>query len=177
MPRLLCISLRSLNFSPSCIIFLKSNFISLMTDSYVRVIFVTRLSSHGLINLLLINITSHSSEINLTSWFSFTKGKMQKLSGSGTHEEICRQLVTVSLLWTILWSQETVVRCFSRLFRVSLLIELGASRRFGTGWRVAFGIFVIIRPILLWSVWLQFSNWYGVMGSQPIRLKDENIHS
>ena len=57
--------------------FLKSNFISLMTDSYVRVIFLTRLSSHGLINLLLINITSHSSEINLTSWFSFTKGKMQ----------------------------------------------------------------------------------------------------
>ena len=41
----------------------------------------------------------------------------------------------------------------------------------GTGWRGAFGSFMIISSTLLKSDWSKFSIWNGVMGSQPIRMK------
>ena len=50
-------------------------------------------------------------------------------------------------------------------FRVNLVINWGFSQGFGTGWRGAFGIFMISRPISQWSDWRQFRIWNEVMRS------------
>ena len=57
---------------------------------------------------------------------------------------------------------------FAGSFRVSLFIDLGCPWDLGTGWRGAFGTFMISRLICQDSDWWRFSIRNGVMGNNKL---------